>query len=77
MLSLSQLRNRLIFIVLEVVGFLLIYVGFRTSGVVSVVTGVSGLLVVVIAAGYFTRCKPERVDETTDQTNEKHFSQST
>ncbi|QGR19145.1 hypothetical protein [Stygiolobus azoricus] len=60
----SELRNKVLFPAIEGIGFILIYLGFKTTGVESVVLGVIGLLVVVVSAGYFTRCK-----QTTNQTS--------
>lgn len=47
----------LLFLLLEVLGFGMIYLGFKTKGVISVSLGIIGLLIVVIAAWYFSEKK--------------------
>ena len=50
-------RDKIVFAVTEIIGLLLLYTGFKTTGVISVATGVIGLFIIVVSAGYFTRCK--------------------
>jgi hypothetical protein len=59
----NELRNKVLFPAIEGIGFILVYLGFKTTGVESVVLGIIGLLVVVVSSGYFTRCK-QTVNQT-------------
>jgi len=45
------------FIILELLGFGMIYLGFKTKGVISVSLGIIGLLLVVVTAWYFSEKK--------------------
>ncbi|MFP3346732.1 MAG: hypothetical protein RXR17_04770 [Sulfolobaceae archaeon] len=61
----NELRNKVLFPAIEGIGFILVYLGFKTTGVESVVLGIIGLLVVVVSAGCFTRCK-QTVNQTSN-----------
>lgn len=61
----NELKNKVLFPAIEGIGFILVYLGFKTTGVESVVLGIIGLLVVVVSAGYFTRCK-QTVNQTSN-----------
>ena len=45
------------FLLLELLGFGMIYLGFKTKGVISVSLGIIGLIIVVITAWYFSEKK--------------------
>jgi uncharacterized membrane protein YphA (DoxX/SURF4 family) len=47
-------KGNLLFIVMEVVGVIVLSLGFKTRGVISVVLGVTGLSIVVMTAWYFS-----------------------
>lgn len=48
---------KFLFIALEILGFLMIYLGLKTQGGLSIALGIGGLLIVVVSAGVFTREK--------------------
>lgn len=48
----------ILFILLELFGFGMIYLGFKTKGVISVSLGIAGLLLLVVTAWYFSEKKP-------------------
>gem|GEM_PF-1890947 len=47
-------KGNLLFIVIEVIGVIMLSLGFKTRGVISVVLGVTGLSIVVMTAWYFS-----------------------
>jgi len=48
----------ILFILLELLGVGMIYLGFKTKGVISVSLGIAGLLLLVVTAWYFSEKKP-------------------
>ena len=46
------------FLLLELLGVGMIYLGFKTSGGISVSLGIAGLLLLVVTAWYFSEKKP-------------------
>ncbi|MBP1357402.1 MAG: hypothetical protein JZD40_02810 [Sulfolobus sp.] len=50
-------REYILFLSLELLSLLLIYLGFKTSGEISIALGVGGLLLMVSVAWYFSERK--------------------
>lgn len=58
---------KFLFIALEILGFLMIYLGFKTQGGLSIALGIGGLLLVIIVADLFSREKPTEKAENEQQ----------
>ena len=47
-------KSVFLFILIEIVGVIMLALGFKTRGVISVILGVTGLVIVVMTAWYFS-----------------------
>ncbi|BFI76674.1 hypothetical protein [Sulfurisphaera ohwakuensis] len=47
--------KNIVFAILEILGVGMIYLGFKTRGVESIVLGIGGLLFMIVIGLYFTR----------------------
>ncbi|GAA5419749.1 hypothetical protein Stok01_01711 [Sulfurisphaera tokodaii] len=47
--------KNIVFVILEILGVGMIYLGFKTRGVESIVLGIGGLLFMIVIGLYFTR----------------------